>query len=1214
MTLQEAMVVALDEAWVMDAQGSKLARVGNALNKLKTGIGRGKKPTSSPTPKDDQGEKSLAEHLLTCTAKTPDSCPYIKRIAKDLEESQGLDPETAMQQATQIHNNAGVESQPTDTRRGNIENLKNEADHILNSNPTPSEVDEIGSSQLPEKIIVPTPEGGVEVTTSLQQAIIENLNHHANEGDENAADAIKEIQEQIGETSTTEESSNGEQPETNGTEPPQEEISAVKNHPQEETPQKELEEYIELTKAPDDKEFRTKDGKLKVGNVKYTDVSEMGPLRAMAAAFMAGFRGEDIITGWDKMTGTWDNIKRSAKGELVRDGMVAASIRMEINECANNPELSHLAKAELANLQAMANKAKDPKEYEQVINKLKKWKKDYLGIDSSSSNSENGKLQKQMQGIHKDGGVLKSSQRIDAEGNIVEDAIPPNAPLPDPNKVLGEPGFFDAQGNLSWNDTPVINALDQKKQAIKEMMQSIGIPIAGDIEHNTSFNSTFCKIKIDSALNKRQLDELENQLAFKLGMQPHEVSVSVNNKTGELVIGLKNDVQGDVSTKQIMETDEWKNAVKTMRCPVIIGRADDGTPIIRDMKSLTHLLIAGDTGNGKSVAINTLICSMLMAKQPTELKTVMIDVKKVELPRYKDDPHQAIPVATDVESALESIQFVNTEMENRQEIISKAGCQNIDEYNAKAKENGWDSLPTMVLVIDELTELNQQSGPEFERLMHSIGNLGRASGIHIIAATQVPTKKNIGAIKDDFPSRLAFPISTIEGSRAILNDRRANEIHRKGQFIFEDSKTPKGGLQGQGAAMGHDDPRRIVSFYNNEEIKYDSEPQQPSQSEKDINGLEFQEGDTEEIQKAIESKTPIMLPSDGEDIKEFFRNTIPNDWTIEEVEENGKNYLKATPPTSTRPQSSETSQPTESSSQISSSEGQSSTQNEGSEDEDEFSLYGKPQEIIDSFASDLKKEVAKLRTKMMSASPTQRAEFQNQIQVKKQRLEDAKKAMQEGAMTGEQIFNILSPSETPPSESEQTPSETNSPSNESQASSQSVQEEEERKRSSVKPPTFYSSKGFQAVEKLTPKEEKTITETLLPQGWEFVKDNHFKAPAKTKNGVIFVKHPTNGSWGRIIPKTNKDGKIGYQFQMEVDTTHPDYKGFVQKEDGSWDLSDEGKQLESKYKRIRKYSTSKQEKEDIEKQFNRYRFGHDEAPPPQAIIGNAIAAALDRLKD
>ena len=84
--------------------------------------------------------------------------------------------------------------------------------------------------------------------------------------------------------------------------------------------------------------------------------------------------------------------------------------------------------------------------------------------------------------------------------------------------------------------------------------------------------------------------------------------------------------------------------------------------------------------------------------------------------------------------------------------------------------------------------------------------------------------------------------------------------------------------------------------------------------------------------------------------------------------------------------------------------------------------------------------------------------------------------------------------------------------------------------------------------------------------------------------------------------------------MEVDTTHPDYKGFVQKEDGSWDLSDEGKQLESEYKRIRKYSTSEQEKEDIQKKFNRYRFGHDEAPPPQAIIGSAIAAALDRLKD
>lgn len=295
--------------------------------------------------------------------------------------------------------------------------------------------------------------------------------------------------------------------------------------------------------------------------------------------------------------------------------------------------------------------------------------------------------------------------------------------------------------------------------------------------------------------------------------------------------------------------------------------------------------------------------------------------------------------------------------------------------------------------------------------------------------------------------------------------------------------------------------------------------------------------------------------------------------------------------------------------------------NEGeneSDDEDEDT----PQKLIDRARNRLKADREKIN-KLRDAGKISEREAMKQKAELSKRFKSAEDKFKNGGSI-EDILNELEPEEKP---EEQTPQETKETSTSSEeannenegidAEAAAAQEEEKRneqRRNSVPPQKGYSEKtiagSYEATERLTPKDQKNIKERFLPDGWEFVTENGFNAPAKNKFGVIFVHDPKTGSQGRLIPDP-KDPK-SFRLQKDVDTTHPEFRGFVKKSDGTWELSPEAKKVEEETRLDRK-STDRKKREEALKRFNRARFGHDEAPDNILIVSNAVIDALQNIQ-
>lgn len=560
----------------------------------------------------------------------------------------------------------------------------------------------------------------------------------------------------------------------------------------------------------------------KIGRKTYVDVSNMPFWESIKESWKAGWAGKDIVTDYMKVTGKWDKILGSKSRDMLRSGIASSMALAQIDNMLQDPKLSDDERIQLQFIREELEQAKTPAQKTAAFNKLLTLKES-LGMGGGKGKGENRAVSRAMETAHADGGIIDGSKRIDEEGNIVEDEEAAKRPVPETN-ILGEPGFIK-NGKRIWHAKPSIANLEEKINAIGQTLSENGVKI-GKEEHETSFNNTFVRFDLNGPCDQKQLNKLVEQMAFALKCNQDDIIAKVDNKNHKIVIGVKNDVQADVSTKEMMNTPEWDNAKKNMRCPIIIGMGDNGKPLIADMEKLVHLLVAGDTGNGKSVAMNTILCSIMMAKSPAEVKMVLIDTKKVEFEAYKNSAHNAVPVANTVEDAMKSLEFVKKEMENRIDIIKKAHCKNIDEYNAWAEANGKDKMPTMILAIDELTEVRKAGGAKFDEILHTIGNLARAQGIHMICATQEPTKKNIGPVKGDFPSRLGFKINTPEGSEAIFTkgDLSATKLGRKGQFVFTSGSDR---VQGQGAALGSGDEKRVVNHWNGKPIEKEEETEIP---------------------------------------------------------------------------------------------------------------------------------------------------------------------------------------------------------------------------------------------------------------------------------------------------------------------------------------------------------------------------------------------------
>ena len=235
----------------------------------------------------------------------------------------------------------------------------------------------------------------------------------------------------------------------------------------------------------------------------------------------------------------------------------------------------------------------------------------------------------------------------------------------------------------------------------------------------------------------------------------------------------------NVYLSEIISDSSFKK--KDVKLPVALGKSISGIPITSDLSSMPHLLIAGTTGSGKSVCINTIILSLLYKHSPDKCKFILIDPKMLELSTYEGIPHLLCPVITEAKKAASVLGWVVKEMENRYKLMTKVGVRNIDGYNEKHKI----SMPYIVVIVDEMSDLMLVAGKEIENYIQKLSQMARAAGIHIIMATQRPSVDVItGTIKANFPTRISFQVTSKIDSRTILGEQGAEQLLGKGDMLY----------------------------------------------------------------------------------------------------------------------------------------------------------------------------------------------------------------------------------------------------------------------------------------------------------------------------------------------------------------------------------------------------------------------------------------------
>jgi S-DNA-T family DNA segregation ATPase FtsK/SpoIIIE len=277
-------------------------------------------------------------------------------------------------------------------------------------------------------------------------------------------------------------------------------------------------------------------------------------------------------------------------------------------------------------------------------------------------------------------------------------------------------------------------------------------------------------------------------LSEDIARNTSSISTRVATVPGKSTIGIEipNKVRENVALKEIISSKEFNN--KDIKIPITLGKSISGFPIVGDLVSMPHLLIAGTTGSGKSVCINTLILSILYRHKPDDCKLIMIDPKMLELSIYQGIPHLLTPVITEPKKATTALKWVVKEMEKRYREMTEIGVRNISGFNDKASSESRKKMPYIVVIVDEMADLMMIAGKEIENYIQRLAQMARAAGIHIVMATQRPSVDVItGTIKANFPTRISFQVTSKIDSRTILGEQGAELLLGNGDMLFMSS-------------------------------------------------------------------------------------------------------------------------------------------------------------------------------------------------------------------------------------------------------------------------------------------------------------------------------------------------------------------------------------------------------------------------------------------
>jgi S-DNA-T family DNA segregation ATPase FtsK/SpoIIIE len=313
-----------------------------------------------------------------------------------------------------------------------------------------------------------------------------------------------------------------------------------------------------------------------------------------------------------------------------------------------------------------------------------------------------------------------------------------------------------------------------------------------------------------------KIASLADDLALALAARSIRIQAPVPGQ-GYVGIEVPNTDKAVVSLRDVLESEEFQKINSPLR--IGLGQNVAGQPIATDLTKMPHLLIAGTTGAGKSVCVNGIIACLLLQNTPENLKLVMVDPKRVELTGYNGIPHLIAPVVVDMERVVGTLQWAMREMDNRYQRLADIGARNIIEYNKKAPRQSKEKMPYIVIIVDELADLMMLSPEDTERGITRLAQMSRATGIHMIIATQRPSVDVVtGLIKANFPARIAFAVASSTDSRVILDSTGAERLLGQGDMLFQspDAAAP---VRMQGCFVNETELHNIIEYWRRARIQ-----------------------------------------------------------------------------------------------------------------------------------------------------------------------------------------------------------------------------------------------------------------------------------------------------------------------------------------------------------------------------------------------------------
>jgi S-DNA-T family DNA segregation ATPase FtsK/SpoIIIE len=307
-----------------------------------------------------------------------------------------------------------------------------------------------------------------------------------------------------------------------------------------------------------------------------------------------------------------------------------------------------------------------------------------------------------------------------------------------------------------------------------------------------------------------RINSLANDLALALAAPSIRIEAPVPGKS---MVGIEvpNTTFGSVGLRGVMESSAFQKLLSKTRLSIALGKGAGGETVVADLAKMPHLLIAGATGSGKSVCLNSTICCLLMNNTPDQLNLVMVDPKRVELVNFNSIPHLVSPVVVDTDKAIMALRWLNSEMDGRYKRFSAVKARNIEDYNKNRQPS--ECMPYIVVVIDELADLMMAAFDEVEHSLCRLAQLARATGIHLIVATQRPSVDVVtGLIKANFPTRMSFALTSQVDSRTIIDSAGAEKLLGRGDMLYmaQDAAKPK---RLQGTMVGDPEIERLVTFW-----------------------------------------------------------------------------------------------------------------------------------------------------------------------------------------------------------------------------------------------------------------------------------------------------------------------------------------------------------------------------------------------------------------